>query len=209
MFIVFEGIDGSGKQEQTRLLKQKIGANARVLQYPDETGPFGSLLRSFLKGFTRLPAQAQMMAFAADIVKDAQDIEKARGKTYLIADRYLASTAAYQSAQGIPLENILGILERLEYAEPDVTVYIDLKPKEAVRRKIAQYKETGRLEAFDQDAAFLAKVRKNYLALAKKKAFCKKWVVIDGSKPLPEVHKKIMQALSQEEMKHNKKQKKR
>src|SRR5512137_26082 len=100
LFLVIEGLDGSGKTTQTHLLAQKLSKNYPVnLTAEPSRGKIGTFIRQCcLYEDKRLPIEAEALLFAADRIEHLQkEIKPAidEGKI-VICDRYIYSSLAYQ-----------------------------------------------------------------------------------------------------------------
>src|SRR5208283_3972705 len=100
----------------------------------------------------------------------------------VICDRYVHSTLAYQGV-GAGFAKIRAMIEKKGPVVPDLVILLDVSSVLSVKRKSAQKK----LDRFEKDSPFLAKVRKNYLQMAKKSFCAYKYAVVDASKPADEV----------------------
>lgn len=187
--IVFEGIDGSGKETQIKKLLSSFDAG--VMRYPDIKGPYGKILSSILEGKIKTTPLAQFLAFAADISKDSKRINSLAKSKTVVLDRYIYSTIAYQSAAGVDFALAKKLSLSMNLPRPDVIILLDLPPKLALERKTRQKK--GRLQCFEK-LKFLSRVRKNYLSLAKEN-FHAKWKIIDASRSREEVSRDILKPL--------------
>jgi dTMP kinase len=103
MFIVFEGIDGTGKSTQVRLLAKALRAMGHeVITSKEPTdGPHGTRLRQSADS-GRLSPGEELDLFHLDRREHVENLIKpalARG-AYVILDRYFFSTMAYQGARG-------------------------------------------------------------------------------------------------------------
>lgn len=173
MLIVFEGIDGSGKSTQVKLLAENLrqkGLTA-VLTSEPSLGPFGRRIRSLLK---RLTPQEEMGLFTEDRKDHVKSVilPALQAGNIVICDRYYYSSAAYQGARG--LDPLLIIKINREFApKPDITFFLDLSPETALTR-ITQ----GRRECLSpfEDLENLRKVADLY-ALIQDSSF----VVIDAA----------------------------
>lgn len=194
-FIAFDGIDGAGKETQSKLLFEylkKKGVPAERLAYPDCSKPLGRMIHEFLHKKFELPADSQLLLYTADMLKDRESIERWIGEgRIVVADRYFTSSLAYQVLNGVPEEKVLELARVLNLPKPDVTVYLRISPETALKRK---EKEKSKLDRFEGNLEFLRNVRERYEHLAKNSVFCK-WVVVDGEKSIEEVFVEVKKVL--------------
>lgn len=185
MLIALEGIDGSGKATQiarlTAYLKIK-GRRCKVVPYPDMHGPLGQTLGEVIHGHLDLNAEGQFFIFLADILRDqampeGRLHEELKAHDVVILDRYCASTIAYQKCKGMDGKAAERIVAASKPLAPDLMILLDLPADVGMKRKHSQ-KEP---DEFERDAAFQARVRKEFLALARKKAIAKRWAVVDAA----------------------------
>ncbi|OXS54771.1 dTMP kinase [Cohnella sp. CIP 111063] len=146
LFIVFEGIDGSGTSTQSNLLKDyfvKHGQNA-VLTAEPSNGPIGHLLREGLKKRVLFSKDEkrfdQQMAylFAADrhdhLYNDVDGVYKLLGEgKHVICTRYYFSSLTYQADEGYEFVNDLN----KRFPKPDLVIYID-NPIDASLERLQQ-----------------------------------------------------------------------
>src|SRR4030042_2031697 len=127
IFIVIEGLDGSGKTTQIHLLAQKLSKNYPVnLTAEPSRGKIGTFIRQCcLYEDRRLPTEAEALLFAADRIEHLQnEIKPAldEGKI-VVCDRYTYSSLAYQERAGLSLDWIQTLNK---YAlKPDLALFID------------------------------------------------------------------------------------
>jgi dTMP kinase len=145
LFIVLEGIDGSGTTTQLDRLARHLGSRGRSAHVTREpsTGPVGRLIREILLGGHRLsdgaPADGPAMAllFAADRrdhLRREIEPELAAGRD-VVSDRYLLSSLAYQ-AEEADRAWVAGLARDLR--APDLTLLLDVPvPIAAARRRAA------------------------------------------------------------------------
>ncbi len=182
-FIVFEGLDGSGKSTQARALHRRLkrrGYPALSTREPGGT-PLGEVLRPWLKGRQALSPIAELALFVAartQLVHDVVMPAMEAGVT-VVADRFAASTVAYQ---GYGRELDLDLVYELNRAAtggliPDLTVLLDIAPETALRRKSGELSDAFETAPSD----FHARVRKGYLAQASQDP--ERWLVLDASQP--------------------------
>ncbi len=171
-FIVLEGVDGTGKTTLAGRLADMIG-DAAVTSEPT-TGRIGAVLRSGELG--DIPPAAEALLFAADRAIHTAEMEGIlESGRWVICDRYMASTVAYQSAAmggGADIEWLIE-MQRHAVIEPDATFLLDMDPEESLRRVDSRGGGTSRFEKLD----FLREVRREYLRLAERFGFS----VIDAS----------------------------
>lgn len=183
-FIVFEGIDGSGKTTLSRMFYETLaaaGIDAAWFREPTDSR-WGKKIRSLAQKKAALPPEKELSYFIADRRWDVREqIEPALAQgRVVVLDRYFYSTACYQGARGLDLEEILK--KNREFApEPDLVFLIDVEVKIALKR----IEREGRSPAilFEKEA-FLERVRALYLKLAARQS---NFVLIDGALSPPEV----------------------
>jgi dTMP kinase len=167
MFVTFEGVDGSGKSTQARLLAERLRSEGREVVLTREPGgtTTGERIREILLHGEALAPWAEAALFAAaraelleEVVKPALD----RGAD-VVSDRYLDSSLAYQGiARGLGVEPVLE-LNRLATSGllPDRTFVILLPPAEAAARR------SGELDRIEREgAAFAEEVDRAYREIA-------------------------------------------
>ena len=174
VFIVIEGLDGSGKTTQTYLLAQKLSKNYPVnLTAEPSRGKIGSFIRQCcLYEDKRLPTEAEALLFAADRIEHLQNEIKPclnEGKI-VVCDRYTYSSLAYQGSAGLSLDWIKTINARA--LQPDFAIFIDVPPEKVLERLQRKKSVMETLETQQ-------KVREVYLKYVKKGEI----ISIDGDKP--------------------------
>jgi dTMP kinase len=181
-FIALDGVDGSGNTTHSRLLSDWIAKSLgfRVLLTREPTGELvGSLLRRYLTN-RDVPSAMDALLFAADRVEHVEKVIKPAmaEDRVVISDRYLESSIAYQSSQGLPIEWLLFINR---YAiRPSLNIILEIDPEKSLMRKP---KLTDKFE----DPTFLRKVRSVFLSRAKSENY----PVVNTSGPLEDVQERI------------------
>ncbi len=140
-FITFEGIDGSGKSTQIQLLKKRMENESLpcFITAEPSTGPIGSMLRQFLSGRMKTDEHTLAALFAADrldhLLNETDGIcAKINQGVHVICDRYILSSYAYQGSQ-VSLQWIMHLnAAALKTLRPDCHIFIDIEPKDAVKR---------------------------------------------------------------------------
>lgn len=190
LFISLEGIDGSGKSTQARLLAERLIATGADVVLTREPGgsPGAEEIRSLvLEGDPdRWSAETEILLFTAarrDHLEKTINPALAAGKT-VICDRFADSTRLYQGISRGALRGVVDDLHRLMIGrEPDLTFVIDMDPAKGLARALSRQTAEERFEGFGQDLQ--QKMRAGFLALAQE--FPDRCVVIDGDRPIEEV----------------------
>ena len=143
VFIVIEGLDGSGKTTQAKLLPTNFLKTTQCICTAEPShGKIGTFIRNdCLYEEKRLPTEAEALLFAADRIEHMQNElapALSEGKI-VICDRYIYSSLAYQGSAGLSLDWIKTINARA--LEPDFALYIDVSPERVLER--LQKKKVG------------------------------------------------------------------
>ena len=175
-FVTFEGVDGSGKSTQMRLLAAALRAQKCEVLTTREPGgtPVGLKLRAaLLDAHEEVDPLTELLVFAADRAQHVRRVLRpalAAGQI-VISDRYADATVAYQGAgRGFSPELISQIVQlATEGLKPNLTLLFDLSIEESGartrRRSEGKHKTEGdRLDS--EDVAFHTRVREAYLRLA-------------------------------------------
>jgi dTMP kinase len=205
LFITFEGIEGSGKTTQVRLLRDYVERKGYRCQTTREPGgcQIGDRIRDILmdsdnQNLTPLSELLLIMANRAQHV--AEVIQPAlRDGRVLICDRFHDATVAYQGfARGVALDLIERLREMVAAGlKPDLTILLDCpvelgleRARERLANENASWRE-GRFEGEKGD--FHQRVRDAYLAMAKAEPHRIK--VVDGSRDEHVVEREIRQLI--------------
>jgi len=181
LFISFEGIDGSGKSTQVKLLAERW-PDAVLTREPGGSVGAEDIRALVLTGDPdRWSAETEILLFTAarrDHLEKTILPALAAGKT-VICDRFADSTRVYQGATRGALRDTVDTLHRLMIGrEPDLTFIIDMDPAVALSRGLARQSGEDRFE--DMGLAFQETLRHGFLALAK--AHPTRCVLIDGNR---------------------------
>ncbi len=196
-FITFEGIDGSGKSTQLRLLANFLrsqGGEVLVTREPGGT-PVGLRLRAaLLDAQEQVDPLTELLVFAADRAQHVRRVLRPalEAGQIVLSDRYADATKAYQGAgRGLSAELISEIVQlATEGLIPDLTLLFDLSVTEssARTRRRSEGKQKGdRLDS--EDAEFHTRVREAYLGLAGKEPERFRIVTTKGS--AEETHERV------------------
>jgi dTMP kinase len=190
IFIVLDGIDGSGTTTHSKLLKGFLEAKGFkvYLTHEPSNSEIGLLIRKYLKN-KNIPPITDALLFAADRnLHYHNEIEEKLKQGYIvISDRYIESSIIYQSLQSdlITIEWVKNINKFVGL--PDLTIILDIDPKISLSRKTQQS-----LEKFE-DTTFLDKVRALYLNRAKQENY----FIIDSNDIIEMVQEKIQNLVIQ------------
>lgn len=195
MFIALEGIDGSGKGTQAKLLNRwvKTKGHDTFLTKEPTTGPIGGLLREFLK-HGELDPKTEALLFAADRSEHVKVIlEQLEAGNVVITERYFYSSVVYQGASGISVDWIMELNRFV--AKPDLVLVLDIQPEVSLGRITSKGNLRGQLREMEhfERRDFLVNARDLYIDLAKKH---ENFVVIDASLSIDEVQTTIRKKVS-------------
>ncbi len=209
-FIVIEGLDGSGKATQTKLICEKLKKKHKKvcqLSFPDYNEPSSALVRMYLNSeFGDSPDDVNVYAassfYAVDRYASYKRFwkDKYEGGQTIVADRYTTSNAIYQLCR-LDREDWDEYIEwmedyeygKLELPQPDLVVYLDMQVD--VSQMLMQERYNGddsKKDLHEKDVEFLKKCREAAMYSAKKLG----WKVVNSSengvpKPIEEINKAI------------------
>ena len=194
-FICFEGVEGSGKSTQAKLLykfiKKNITKNVILTREPGGT-LFSEKIRNLMldKKTNISPLTEFFLLMAA---RNEHIISKInfylKKKFIIICDRFFYSTLAYQHyLEGMDRKFIFSIQKKIfNKVHPDITFLIDLNKKES---KIRINKRSKKTNKFDKLSSYhFNKIRNGFLKISK--IYKNKIVLIKGNKSLNEIQKVI------------------
>lgn len=140
LFIVFEGIDGSGKTTQVQRLVAALQQHGRRCHatFEPTLGPAGAVLRQYLQRRVLLPRAALPYLFAADrsdhLYNEQNGVETLLGQGIdVVCDRYVLSNLAYQADD----ERGFSLVESLNshFRYPDLTFFLRVDPQDGLGLK--------------------------------------------------------------------------
>jgi len=161
LFIVLEGIDGSGKDTHIKFLAKELRELGYVVVETAE--PSKDRVGTFLKRYAkrkeeRLPAESEALLYASDRFDHVKNVIRPalRRDQIVISARYYYSSMAYQGAVGVDLD---WIKEMNRFAlKPDLAVLLDILPEYSLHR-------LKRRRSIYEDSDYLRKVRDIYIRL--------------------------------------------
>lgn len=163
-FIVFEGIDGSGKSTQIKLLTQYLkekGVSFYTTREPTDS-PFGALAHQCMTGRIDTDDKTIASVCVADRIdhifnKTNGLLQKINDGVSVISDRYYFSNYAYQGAY-MPMEWLIEANRfSAEALKPDVTIYIDVDSQTSAKRLLSR----GDKERYEEENTMF-KIREKY-----------------------------------------------
>lgn len=215
--IIIEGLDGSGKSTQIKLLEEYLKSNEIIykkIKLPDYESPSSTLVKMYLGGeFGSSADDVNAYAAGAFYAVDRyvsfnlgwkKDYESG---TLIIADRYATSNSIYQmeKIEESKWDEYLEWSEDFEYNKlsiprPDCVIYLDMPVEISQRLMTSRYDgDENKKDVHEVNVDFLNKCRKSALYTAEKQG----WKVIEcsnGKEPysVDEIHKKIIDIVKEE-----------
>jgi len=190
MFVSFEGVDGSGKSTQARLLAARLREEGREVVLTREPGgtTLGEQVRALLLHGEHVAPWAEAALFAAARAQLVDEVIRpalARGAD-VVSDRYLDSSLAYQGlARGLGIERVLELnLLVTSGILPDRTFLVLVPPAEAAARR---GDEADRIER--EGEGFAEEVDRAYRELAR--VFGQRVVVVDGTRNAEDIARDV------------------
>ena len=189
--ITLEGIEGSGKSTNLSIIKQILDDNQinYIVTREPGGGPLGPNLREILLDKSNaISPTVEMLLMMADRKDHVDNVIKPNLKkgNWVISDRYLDSTIAYQGG-GRQLDvNLINFLSaELDLPTPDLTLLFDLPVNEALERA----KERSELDRFESEPEdFHKRIRDSYLEQASKND---RFKIVNSSKEKESVSEQV------------------
>ncbi len=182
-FIVFEGIDGSGKSTQIDLLSMKFRDQGvdHVLEREPSDGSIGRFIRSYAEAGERyFSPETEALLFTADRFEHSKRISQILEQgTTVVCDRYYHSTLAYQGAAGVDVAWLRDLQKFTP--KPDLILLLDVDPERSLMRV------SGRTLTIFENRSYLKRVRDLYLQFER----AGEMKLIDVEHPVDEVEAKV------------------
>lgn len=196
LFIVFEGLDGSGKSTQISMLREKLklmGRKVYVTAEPTNSAT-GGLIRDTLSNNYKRKSSELASLFLTDRishnVNPVWGIQKfLKEGTDVICDRYYYSSFAYQGLD-TDLQWIIDMnLNCPQIIKPDLCIFLDVDSKRCKRRVDS---ERAHLEIFENDEKIMEKTRIQFFEVFKKLNTNENICIIDANRPINVVADEIL-----------------
>lgn len=191
MFISLEGVDGSGKSTQARLLAEALGPETLTIREPGGTDA-AERIRALLADPTlEIDAFAELLLFSAaraDLVERVIRPALESGRD-VVADRFADSSVAYQGgARGLGTSHVLSLVDMtIDGLWPDLTILLRLDPEVGLGRADGD-------DRFEAEGVVLQRaVAEAYDEIAQ--IARDRVVVVDATGTVEDVHERVMEAV--------------
>ncbi len=199
MFISFEGIDLSGKSTQIILLKEYLNSKRKKVITVREPGgtQISEKIREILLDKKNLNMEylTEFLLFSSSRHQLTREviIPNLKKKYFVISDRYYDSSTAYQGYGGMIELKTIRYVNNIasDTLTPDLTFLINISIDECIKRKKMMNKAEDRIE--QKKVSYYKKVIQGYLQIAKINK--NRFVVIDGTKTIQEIHTEIISVI--------------
>ncbi|RFB80546.1 dTMP kinase [Methylovirgula sp. 4M-Z18] len=197
-FITLEGGEGAGKSTQVRAIAERLaarGIETLTTREPGGSAKAEELREVILSGFAKQfsPIGEAMLFSAARIDHLDQTIRPALARgVWVVCDRFMDSTQAYQGALGNIDPRLIKALERVAVGptRPDLTLILDLPAEIGLARAAARRKKGAAADRFEgEDLEFHQALRKSFLEIAA--AELERCAVIDAAQDVDQVSAQI------------------
>jgi dTMP kinase len=191
LFISLEGVDGSGKSTQARLLVEALGEGTVAIREPGGTDAAERIRALLADPSVELEPLAELMLFCAaraDLTERVIRPALEAGRT-VVADRFSDSSVAYQgAARGLGVGEVIGLCDTAtDGLWPDLTLLLRLDPETGLGRAESD-------DRFEQEGIGLQQaVAEAYEEIAQ--IASDRVEVIDATGSVEEVHERVMEAV--------------
>ncbi len=200
-FIVVEGLDGSGKSTQIKMLAENLEAMGEKVYITAEPQNYetGAYIRRILSQSLDRNMYLQAALFLADRLEHITNaecgIKKYLSQGYtVICDRYYYSSFAYQGTAS-DINWVMDInLNCPEILTPDVCVFLDVNP-DTCKERIDTSRDGA--ELYEKSTELMRSIRENFLDVFEKLKEKENIKIIDANKSLEEIQKDILMAIQE------------
>ncbi len=204
-FLVFEGLDGSGKSSLMRVLESELSRRGVIYHHTREPGgtPLGEEIRNIIlrKGASNPVPRAELLLYQVSRAQHVDEVIKprlAKGE-WVLSDRFSASSVAFQAGgRAISEQDVLSLNQFATAGlAADLTILLDISVEESRRRQAHRTTQTGetadRIESEKDE--FHERVRQSFLKQAAQDK--KSWLVLDASASTGEMLAVLLQELKE------------
>jgi dTMP kinase len=190
-FVSLEGVDGSGKSTQARLLAEALGPETVLIREPGGTAAAERIRELLADPALEIDPFAELLLFSAaraDLLERVVRPALEAGGT-VVADRFADSSVAYQGgARGLGTSHVLSLVDQtIDGLWPDVTVYLRIDPEVGLGR--ARGEDRFEAEGLELQRA-VAEAYEEIATIASDRV-----VTIDATGTVDEVREQVMEAV--------------
>jgi dTMP kinase len=202
-FISLEGIDGSGKSTQLKMLANVLrsrGIDVVITREPGGTALGQALREAFLETRETVSPMAELLSFAADRAQHVEFLIKpaiTEGKI-VISDRYADATFAYQGAgRGFAEDKVNQVIELATGGlKPDLTLFFDISIATALSRMNDRDGSKTKKNRMDEETAeFYSRVRDAYLGIAEREPG--RFRIVDAEGSVDDIHVSVVKLVDE------------
>lgn len=197
LFVVFEGIDGSGKSTQIKMLAHYLKKLDKYNEYLFAREPTRESKELLKKLQTDKNAFSDGDEMARLYIEDRrQHIEELiepvlKAGRIVLCDRFKLSTAAYQETQGVPRVRLEDMHHLAGIYNPDLTFFVDVDAEVAHKRRIFRRERLEKFEQGDFQGKLIEKYRELVNYSRENPNFVGNVKIVDGNKPVDMVFEQI------------------
>ena len=191
MFVSLEGVDGSGKSTQARLLAEALGDETTLIREPGGTSAAERIRELLADPVLEIDPFAELLLFSAAradlvsrVIRPAVDAGR-----HVVADRFADSSVAYQGgARGLGTSHVLALVDQtIDGLWPDLTVYLRIDPEAGLARAAGE--DRFEAEGVELQRA-VAEAYDEIAIIASDRV-----VVVEAEGSVEEVHARVMEAV--------------